>query len=88
MNHGLRDSYRTRYGIFYRPSLSAQFIRLTLGNAKIQDRTGLATVAVRSLKGRLEYNPTDNLEMEQGDAIIVIADNERLQKLHELTEDT
>ena len=66
----------------------SELIGLTLGEAKIQDRTGLVTVAIRTRNGRFEYNPAADLGLEQGDAIIVIADIERLQKLHELTGDT
>ena len=63
----------------------SQLIGLTLGKAQIPDRTGLVTVAVRSREGRFEYNPAADLKLGQGDALIVIAGNEQLQKLHELT---
>ncbi|MDE0301286.1 MAG: potassium channel protein [Candidatus Poribacteria bacterium] len=67
---------------------NSRLIGLTLDEANIQDRTGLVTVAIRNRNGRFEYNPPADWALEQGDAFIVIADNERLQKLHELTGDT
>ena len=66
----------------------SQLIGLTLSKAGISDQTGLVTVAVRSREGRFEYNPAANLKLEQGDALIVIADNQQLRKLHQLTGDT
>ncbi len=65
----------------------SQLIGLTLDEANIQDRTGLVTVAIRNRQGRFQYNPAADLGLEQGDAFIVIADNEHLQRLHELTGD-
>ncbi len=65
----------------------SQLIGLTLGEASIQERTGLVTVAIRIRDGRFEYNPAAESGLEQGDAIIVIADIGQLQKLHELTGD-
>lgn len=59
----------------------------TLGEANIQNRTGLVTVAIRIRTGRFEYNPAADLKLAQGDALIVISDNERLKKLHDLTGD-
>ena len=82
----IRDQETTRFtqSVIRKDS---QLIGLTLGKAQIPDRTGLVTVAVRSREGRFEYNPATDLKLGQGDALIVIAGNEQLQKLHELTGD-
>ena len=82
----IRDQETTRFtqSVIRKDS---QLIGLTLGKAQIPDRTGLVTVAVRSREGRFEYNPAADLKLGQGDALIVIAGNEQLQKLHELTGD-
>ncbi len=66
----------------------SQLIGLTLSEAQIPDQTGLVTVAVRSREGRFVYNPAADLQLDQGDALIVIADNEQLRKLHQLTGNT
>ena len=66
----------------------SELIGLTLSEARIPDRTGLVTVAVRNLRDRFIYNPAVNLKLELGYALIVIADNEQLQKLHKLTGDS
>ena len=60
-------------------------VGLTLGEARIPDRTNLSVVAVHKRQGDFIYNPSGGLKLEAGDALIVIADNEQLQNLNKLT---
>jgi voltage-gated potassium channel len=64
------------------------FIGLTLSEAGIPDETGLAVVAVRNRAGDYIYNPSGALRLDEGDALIVIADNTQLMNLNKLTRDT
>ena len=66
----------------------APLVGLTLGEARIPDRTNLMVVAVHKRNGEFIYNPSGGLKLEAGDALIVIADNEQRQNLHQLTGDT
>ncbi|MCZ6679463.1 MAG: NAD-binding protein [Candidatus Poribacteria bacterium] len=59
----------------------------TLSQAHIPDRTGLVLVAVHDRQGKFIYNPSGRLILNVGDALIVIADNEQLQRLNKLTGD-
>ena len=63
-------------------------VGLTLGEARIPDRTNLMVVAVHKRQGNFIYNPSGGLRLEAGDALIVIADNEQRQNLNKLTGDT
>ena len=63
-------------------------VGLTLGEARIPDRTNLMVVAVHKRDGDFIYNPSGGLRLEAGDALIVIADNEQRQNLNKLTGDT
>lgn len=63
-------------------------VGLTLGEARIPDRTNLMVVAVHTRNGELIYNPSGRLKLEAGDALIVIADNEQRENLNKLTGDT
>jgi len=63
----------------------SELIGLTLSEARIPDQTGLLTVAVRNRRDCFMYNPAANLKLELGYALIVIADNKQLEKLHNLT---
>jgi voltage-gated potassium channel len=60
-------------------------VGLTLGEARIPDRTNLMVVAIHKRNGEFIYNPSGGLKLEAGDALIVIADNEQRQNLHKLT---
>lgn len=62
-------------------------VGLTLGEARIPDRTNLMVVAVHKRNGDFIYNPSGGLRLEAGDALIVIADNEQRQNLNKLTGD-
>ena len=62
-------------------------VGLTLGEARIPDRTNLMVVAVHKRQGDFIYNPSGGLRLEAGDALIVIADNEQRQNLNKLTGD-
>lgn len=64
------------------------FLGLTLNDARIPDETGLVVVAVRNRAGNIIYNPSGNLRLDEGDALIVIADNRQLGILNQLTRDT
>ena len=66
----------------------APLVGLTLGEARIPDRTNLMVVAVHKRNGEFIYNPSGGLKLEADDALIVIADNEQRQNLHQLTGDT
>ena len=63
-------------------------IGLTLSEAGIPDETGLVVVAVRNRAGDIIYNPSGELRLDEGDALIVIADNAQLMNLNKLTRDT
>ncbi len=63
-------------------------VGLTLGEARIPDRTQLMVVAVHKRRGDFIYNPSGALKLEAGDGLIVIADNEQRQNLNKLTGDT
>ena len=63
-------------------------VGLTLGEARIPDRTNLMVVAVHKRQGDFIYNPSGGLRLEAGDGLIVIADNEQRQNLNKLTGDT
>ncbi len=63
-------------------------VGLTLGEARIPDRTNLMVVAVLKRDGDFIYNPSGGLRLEASDALIVIADNEQRQNLNKLTGDT
>ena len=63
-------------------------VGLTLGEARIPDRTNLMVVAVHKRDGGFIYNPSGGLRLEAGDGLIVIADNEQRQNLNKLTGDT
>lgn len=60
----------------------------TLGEARLPEQTGLVVVAVRDREGQFIYNPPDQLRLNAGDALIIIADNNQLAKLNKLTEHT
>lgn len=64
------------------------FVGLTLREARIPDETGLVVVAVRNRPGDVIYNPSGELRLDEGDALIVIADNRQLAILNQLTRDT
>ena len=63
-------------------------VGLTLSEARIPDQTGLVVVAIRDREGNFIYNPSGNLKLDVGNALIVIADNEQLGQLNRLTADT
>lgn len=63
-------------------------VGLTLGEARIPDRTNLMVVAVHTRNGEFIYNPSGGLKLEAGDGLIVIADNEQRENLNKLTGDT
>ena len=63
----------------------SELVGLPLHEARIPSRTGLVVVSVRDEQGKFIYNPSGNLTLDVGSALIVIADNEQLQRLHELT---
>ena len=63
----------------------SSLVGLSLGEARIPDQTGLVVVAVHNRQGNFIYNPSGKLKLEVGDALIVIADNEQLQRLNKLT---
>ncbi len=63
----------------------SELVGLPLHEARIPSRTGLVVVSVRDEQGKFIYNPSGNLTLDVGYALIVIADNEQLQRLHELT---
>ena len=62
-------------------------VGLTLDEARIPDRTNLIVVAVHKQQEDFIYNPSGGLQLEVGDALIVIADNEQLHNLNKLTGD-
>lgn len=66
----------------------SELIGLTLSQARIQDRTGLVTMAVRNRQGEFIYNPGGTLKLNLGSALIVIADNEQLEELNKITGDS
>lgn len=68
--------------------LGTPLVGLTLGEARIPDRTNLMVVAVHTRNGEFIYNPSGGLKLEAGDALIVIADNEQRENLNKLTGDT
>ena len=63
----------------------SELVGLPLHEARIPGRTGLVVVSVRDEQGKFIYNPSGNLTLDVGSALIVIADNEQLQHLHKLT---
>ena len=63
----------------------SELVGLPLHEARIPGRTGLVIVSVRDEQGKFIYNPSGNLTLDVGYALIVIADNEQLQRLHKLT---
>ncbi len=80
----LRSQETTRFAESVIQS-GAPLVGLTLGEARIPDRTNLMVVAVHKRNGEFIYNPSGGLKLEAGDALIVIADNEQRQNLHKLT---
>ncbi len=83
----LRSQVTTRFAESVIQS-GTPLVGLTLGEARIPDRTNLVVVAVRKRRGDFIYNPSGGVRLETGDALIVIADNEQLQNLNKLTGDT
>ncbi len=63
----------------------SELVGLPLHEARIPGRTGLVVVSVRDEQGKFIYNPSGNLTLDVDYALIVIADNEQLQRLHKLT---
>ena len=66
----------------------SELVGLTLNEAQIPNRTGLVVVAVRTGEKEFVYNPSGRLTLDVENALIVIADNEQLQRLHKLTGDS
>ena len=62
-------------------------IGMPVNEADIANRKGLVTLAVRSQRNGFFYSPSSDLKLGLGDALIVIAEEEQLQKLNELTGD-
>ncbi len=59
----------------------------SLKDANIQGQTGLVVIAIQSGDGKSIYNPHQEIKIKAGDALVVIADQNQIQKLHELTGD-
>ncbi len=55
--------------------------------AQIHNQTGLVVIAIRNKVGTFIYNLSGNRQLEVGDALLVIANRQQLQTLHELTGD-
>jgi voltage-gated potassium channel len=83
----LKDHVTTRFAESIIQSQSP-FIGLTLSEAGIPDETELVVVAVRNRAGDIIYNPSGELRLDEGDALIVIADNAQLTNLNKSTRDT
>jgi voltage-gated potassium channel len=66
----------------------SELVGLTLNEAQIPNRTGLVVVAVRTGEQEFVYNPSGSMTLDVEYALIVIADNEQLQRLHKLTGDS
>ena len=82
----LKHQEATRFAESVIQSGSA-LVGLTLSETRIPDQTGLVVVAVRDREGNFIYNPSGNLKLDVGNAVIVIADNEQLGQLNRLTAD-
>ena len=83
----LRSQETTRFAASVIQS-GTPLVGLTLGEARIPHQTNLIVVAVHKRQGDFIYNPSGELKLEAGDALIVIADNEQRQNLNKLTGDT
>ena len=66
----------------------SSLVGVTLSEAGIPDLTSLVVIAVHTRHGDFIYNPSSELKLDVGDALIIIADNEQLQSLNGLTGDT
>ena len=56
-----------------------------LKTANIQEQTGLVVIAILDKEGTFLYNPPGDKRIEAGDALLIIANQRELQKLHKLT---
>lgn len=83
----LKNQVTTRFteSVIQRDS---ELVGLTLNEAQIPSRTGLVVVAIRAGEKEFVYNPSGDLTLQAKYALIVIAGNEQLERLHTLTGDS
>ncbi|MDA8070368.1 MAG: potassium channel protein [Actinomycetota bacterium] len=69
-------------------SPTAAFVRSTLRDAHIRDRTGALVLAVRHAEGRFTTNPSPDSTLEPGQILIAIGTDEQLRSLGQLAAPT
>ena len=60
---------------------------ISLKNADIQKQTDLLVIAIQNAEDKSIYNPHAETKIKAGDALLVIANQNQIQKLHKLTGD-
>ena len=60
---------------------------ISLKNANIQEQTDLLVIAIQGAADKSIYNPHAETKIKAGDALLVIANQNQIQKLHKLTGD-